>query len=130
MAEFTRVSGDVQPVFALDVNNGAVAPTASTAGTPVQPQGPKLDFFQVTCANTNATLQGVNGYVSKVVQAVQQKSIVAMYQVDAAQISFAVYPAGAYADAAAFLTVAQTANIAGVNGASSCTNVGFKLATS
>ena len=130
MAQFARANGDAQPVFALDVQNGPVSPSASTAGTPVQPQGPKLDFFQVTCANTNATLQGVNGYVSNVVQAIQQTSTVAMYQVDGAQISFAVYPTGAFANATAFLTAARTANVAGVNGASSATNVGFKLATS
>jgi len=130
MAQFPRVNGDAQPVFALDVQNGPVAPSASTAGTPVQPQGPKLDFFQVTCANTNATLQGVNSYVANVIQAIQQTSTVAMYQVDATQISFAVYPTGAFANTATFLAAAQTANVAGVNGASSCTNVGFKLATS
>ena len=130
MAQFPRVNGDAQPVFALDVQNGPVAPSASTAGTPVQPQGPKLDFFQVTCANTNATLQGVNSYVANVIQAIQQTSTVAMYQVDGTQISFAVYPTGAFANTATFLAAAQTANAAGVNGASSCTNVGFKLATS
>lgn len=130
MAQFPRVNGDAQPVFALDVQNGPVAPSASTAGTPVQPQGPKLDFFQVTCANTNATLQGVNSYVANVIQAIQQTSTVAMYQVDGTQISFAVYPTGAFANTTEFLTAARTANAAGVNGAASCTNVGFKLATS
>ncbi len=129
MATVTRVNGDAQPVFALDVNNGAVAPGASTSGTPVNLAGPKLDFFQVTCANTNATLQGVGGYVSNVIQAIQQTATVAVYQVDGAQISFAVYPAGAFVNAAAFLATAQQANAAGVNGAASATNVGFKLAT-
>ncbi len=130
MAIVTKVNGDAQPVFALDTQDGKIAPGASTAGVPVQPQGPALDFFQVTCANTNATLQGVDGYVSKVVQAVQQTATVAVYQVDGVQISFAVYPTGAFADAAAFLTAAQTANTAGVNTAASATDVGFKLATS
>jgi hypothetical protein len=130
MAQFTRVNGDAQPVFALDVQNGKIAPGASTSGVPVQPAGPKLDFFQVTCANTNATLQGVGGYVSNVIQAIQQTSTVAFYQVDGAQISVAVYPTGAFANAAVFLTAAQGANAAGVNGAASATNVGFKLATS
>jgi hypothetical protein len=130
MAIVTKVNGDAQPVFALDTQNGKIAPATATAGVPVQPQGPKLDFFQVTCANTNATLQGVDGYVSKVVQAVQQTATVAVYQVDAAQISFAVYPTGAFANAAVFLAAAQTADEAGVNAASSATNIGFKLATS
>ena len=84
----------------------------------------------MTCANTNATLQGVDGYVSKVVQAVQQTATVAVYQVDGTQISFAVYPTGAFANAAVFLEAAQTANTAGVNTAASATDVGFKLATS
>ena len=129
MAQITRVNGDAQPVFAIDVQNGPIAPSTSTSGTPVNMAGPKLDFFQITCANTNATLQGVNGYVSNVIQAVQQTSTVAFYQVDGVQISLGVFPTGAYT-AATILTAAQTANAAGVNGAASSTNVGFKLATS
>lgn len=129
MAQITRVNGDAQPVFAIDVQNGPIAPSTSTSGTPVNLAGPKLDFFQITCANTNATLQGVNGYVSNVIQAVQQTSTVAFYQVDGVQISLGVFPTGAYT-AATILTAAQTANAAGVNGAASSTNVGFKLATS
>jgi hypothetical protein len=130
MAYFTPVNGDAQPVFAIDVQNGPVSASATTSATPVNLAGPKLDFFQVTCANTNASLQGVQEYVANVIQAIQQTSTVAMYQVDGVQISFGVYPTGAFANAAVFLTAAQTANIAGVNGASSATNVGFKLATS
>lgn len=133
MATFNRVNGDAQPVFALDTQNGPISANTSTGGTPVQPQGPKLDFFQITCANTNATLQGVidasNGYVANVIQAIQQTATVAIYQVDTTQISLAVYPTGAFT-AATILTAAREANVAGVNGASSATNVGFKLATS
>ena len=129
MAGFTRTHGDAQPVFAIDTQNGPIAPGTSTSGTPVNLAGPKLDFFQITCANTNATLQGVNGYVSNVIRAIQQTSTVAMYQVDGTQISVGVFPTGAYT-AATILTAAQTANIAGTNGAASSTNVGFKLATS
>ena len=129
MAYITPVNGDAQPVFAIDTQNGPIAPGTSTSGTPVNLAGPKLDFFQITCANTNATLQGVNGYVSNVIRAIQQTSTVAMYQVDGVQISVGVFPTGAYS-AATILTAAQTANIAGTNGAASSTNVGFKLATS
>lgn len=128
MAFLTPANGDSQPVYAIDVQNGPVAPGASTAGVPVNLAGPKLDFFQITCANTNATLQGVNGYVGNVIRAIQQTSTVAMYQVDGAQISVAVFPTGAF-DAASILVAAQTANAAGVNGAASSTDVGFKLAT-
>jgi hypothetical protein len=129
MAYITPVNGDSQPVFAIDTQNGPIAPSTSTAGTPVNLAGPKLDFFQITCANTNATLQGVNAYVGNVIRAIQQTSTVAMYQVDGVQISVGVFPTGAYT-AATILTAAQTANIAGTNGAASATNVGFKLATS
>jgi len=133
MASITRSNGDVQPVFALDTANGKIAAATATAGTPVQPQGPKLDFFQVTANATVAGEQGVSEYVSSVIQAVQQTSTVAMYQVDATQISFAIYPSGAYAgnatvSAAAFLTAANV-TYTGFQ-LDSCTNVGFKLATS
>ena len=128
MAQIARVNGDSQPVFAIDVQNGPVAPGASTAGTPVNLAGPKLDFFSVTANTSVAGQQGVNGYVSNVIQAVQQTSTVAVYQVDGTLISFGVYPAGAYANAAAFLAVA---NIAATGfQLTSAAAVGFKLATS
>ena len=128
MAYYTPANGDAQPVFALDVQNGPVAPSASTAGTPVQPQGPKLDFFSVTANVSVAAMQGVNGYVANVVRAVQQTSTVAMYQVDADQISFAVYPTGAFANATVFLAAANI-SATGVQLDSAATT-GFKLATS
>lgn len=128
MAVFNRVNGDAQPVFALDVQNGPVAPSASTAGTPVQPQGPKLDFFSVTANTSVAGEQGVNEYVGNVIQAIQQTATVAIYQVDAALISFAVYPTGAFANAATFLSAANiSATGFQLNSAAS---TGFKLATS
>jgi hypothetical protein len=128
MAQITRVNGDSQPVFAIDVQNGPVDPTASTAGTPVNLAGPKLDFFSVTANTSVATQQGVNEYVGNVIQAVQQTSTIAMYQVDGALISFGVYPAGAFVNAAAFLAVA---NIAATGyQLNSAAGVGFKLATS
>jgi hypothetical protein len=131
MAYYAPANGDAQPVFAIDTLNGPIAPSTSTSATPVNLAGPKLDFFQVTCANTNATLQGVNGYVANVIRAIQQTSTVAMYQVDGVQISLGVYPTGTFTNAT-ILAAAQTANIVGTNGASSATGVGigFKLATS
>ena len=128
MAYYTPANGDAQPVFALDVRNGPVAASASTAGTPVQPQGPKLDFFSVTANVTLASQQGVQEYVANVIQAVQQTSTVAMYQVDGVQISFGVYPTGAFANAAVFLAAANVA-AAGYQ-LDSAAAVGFKLATS
>lgn len=128
MAIFPITSGDAQPVFNLDVRNGPVSPSASTAATPVNPAGPKLDFFSVTANTTVVSQQGVNEYVGNVIQAVQQTATVAIYQVDGTQISFAVYPTGAFANAAAFLAAA---NISATGyQLDSAATTGFKLATS
>lgn len=132
MAYFTPVNGDAQPVFALDTQNGPIAASTSTAGTPVQPQGPKLDFFRVVANTTVATEQGVQEYVANVIQAIQQTATVAMYQVDATVLSFAVYPTGAFAgnatvSAANFLSAANI-TYTGYQ-LNSCTNAGFKLST-
>lgn len=128
MSQITKTHGDSQPVFHMDVANGNVNPTATTAGTPFNPAGPKLDFFSVTANTSVAGEQGVSEYVSAVVQAVQQTSTVAIYQVDGTQISFAVFPTGAFANAAAFL-VAANVTYTGFQ-LDSAANVGFKLATS
>ena len=129
MAYFTRANGDAQPVFALDTQNGPIAPSTSTSASPVQPQGPKLEFFRLVAANTMASQQGVNGFVSNALQAIQQTSTVAMYQVDATVLSVAVYPVGAFANTATMLAAANVAGVAGTNQFSSCTNTGFKLST-
>lgn len=128
MAIFNRSNGDVQPVFHMDVATGPVDPTASTAATPVNLQGPKLDFFSVTANTSVATQQGVNEYVGNVIASVQQTATIAMYQVDGAQISFAVFPAGAFANAATFLAAANVA--ATGYQLSTAADTGFKLATS
>jgi hypothetical protein len=125
MAFITIVSGDAQPVFATDVLNGPVAPSAATAGTPVNFAGPKLDFFRAVANTTVVGQQGVNEYVSNVIQAIQQTSTVAMYQVDGTALSFGVFPAGAFDSAATFLAAANiTATGFQLN---SATNAGFKL---
>jgi hypothetical protein len=128
MAQITRVNGDAQPVFAIDVQNGPVAPSTATAGTPVMFAGPKLDFFGAVANTTVAGEQGVNEYVSNVIQAIQQTATVAFYQVDGTSLSFAVFPTGAFANAATFLAAANiTATGFQLN---SATNIGFKLAAS
>lgn len=128
MAFINLVSGDVQPVFATDVLNGPVSPSASTAATPVNLAGPKLDFFRVVANTTVAGQQAVGEFVSNVIQAIQQTSTVAMYQVDGTILSFGVYPTGAFANAAVFLS---TANIAFTGfQLDSATGIGFKLAAS
>ena len=128
MAYYTPVNGDAQPVFALDVRNGPVSPSAATAGTPVQPAGPKLDFFRAVANTTVVSQQGVQEYVANVINAIQQTSTVAMYQVDGTVLSFAVYPTGAFADAAAFLAAANI-TYTGYQ-LDSATSIGFKLAAS
>ena len=105
MAYITPVSGGSQPVFALDELNGSIAQTANIAAQgPVQPQGPKLDFFSVTA----------NASVANVLQAIQQTATVAMYQVGPipAVINVAVYPTGAFANTSVFVAAVQTANAA------------------
>jgi len=133
MAYFAPVNGDAQPVFALDVQNGPVAPSTSLAGAPVQPAGPKLDFFRLV-ANTSVNGEGgVTEYVANVLQAVQQTSTVAMYQVDGVAISLATYPTGAFANAStntssAVMLAAANITYTGFQ-LDSCTSVGFKLST-
>jgi len=114
MAQFTKVNGTTQPVFALDVANGSISGTANVAAQgPVQIQGPKLDFFTLT-ANAALTNAGnVNGYLNNVLTAIQQTATIATYQVSAAGvISLAIYPTGAYTTAT-LVAAAQTANSTG-----------------
>ena len=125
MAYFNPVNGDSQPVFALDTRNGPVSPSTSLAGAPVQPQGPKLDFFRAV-ANTSINGEGgVREYVANVIQAIQQTATVAMYQVDSTALSVAVYPTGAFANAAVFLAAANI-TYTGFQ-LDSATDNGFKL---
>jgi hypothetical protein len=133
MAYITVVSGGSQPVFATDVLN-PVAPGASTAATPVNFAGPKLDFFRVVANTSVATQQDVNEYVANVIQAVQQTATVAMYQVDGTVLSFATFPTGAFANAttntssAVFLAAANV-TYTGYQ-LDTCTSIGFKLSAS
>ena len=118
MAYITIVSGGAQPVFATDLRNGAPAQTANlAAGGPVNFAGPKLDFFSLT-ANSSLAVSGAgnaNGYVSNVIQSIQQTTTVAMYQVSPAAptvLNLAVYPTGA-ANTATIVAAAQQANATG-----------------
>ena len=115
MAQFTKVNGTTQPVFALDVANGSIAGTANVAAQgPVMLSGPQLQFFSLT-ANAALTNGGnVNGYLNNVLQAVQQTSTIAFYQAGAAAgtINLAIYPAGAFTTTT-LVAAAQTANATG-----------------
>ena len=133
MAFITPVNGDAQPVFAIDVRS-PVAAGASTAATPVNPAGPKLDFFTVTANTSVAAQQDTQEYVANVIQAVQQTSTVAMYQVDGTLISFGVFPTGAFANATTNTSSAEFLAAANITYTgfqlNSAASVGFKLATS
>ena len=111
MAYFPPANGDAQPVFALDINNGAQQ-GAITSDALVQMAGPKLDFFKVIVQNgSNQAVDLRNqlgnvtsgvftpGVVAQINQAIQTTATIAMYQVEAdttGQISYAIYPSGAY----------------------------------
>jgi len=122
MAFITKVSGSTQPVFATDELNGTVAQGANiVAQGPVQVAGPKLDFYTFTANATLVAQGGVNGFVGNVLQALQQTTTVAMYQVPTTTtIAVGVYPTGAFANVATALAAAQGAN-AGAYGISSAT---------
>ena len=115
MAQFTKVNGTTQPVFALDVANGSIVGTANVAAQgPVNLAGPQLQFFSLT-ANAALTNAGnVNGYLNNVLQAVQQTGTIAFYQAGATAgtINLAIYPSGAYTTAT-LVAAAQTANATG-----------------
>jgi hypothetical protein len=111
MAGFTKTNGTTQPVFHMDTGNGNIGGTANIAATgSVNFQGPKLDFFSVVANGSLTTSGNVNGYINNVLQAIQQKATVAMYQVSPAAntiLNLAVYPTGAY-DATTLLAIANT----------------------
>jgi hypothetical protein len=153
MAYFPPANGDAQPVFALDINNGAQQGDISSAAL-VQMAGPKLDYFKVIVQNgsqqavdiTNQLGNVTNGVftpgvVVQINQAIQRTATIAMYQVEAdtsGQISYGIYPSGAWTaatlDAAlkALGNVQITASngtVTGVNvSGTDVTDAGFKLA--
>jgi hypothetical protein len=130
MSQFTKTNGDLLPVINYDspayTNSGA---NAVTSAATVQPQGPKLDFFRFVAANTMNSQGEVNGFVANVLQALQQTTTVAMYQVDGTALSVAIYPTGAFANTTVATATANAAGVVGVNQINSSTNVGFKLST-
>jgi hypothetical protein len=129
MASIARVNGTTQPVFASDVLNGNVSPSANiVAQGPVQVAGPKLSFYTFTANATLAAQGGVNGFVGNLLQQIQQQTTVAMYQVPTTTtIAVAVYPSGAFANVTLALAEAQRANstigISSATGTAAFTNV-------
>jgi hypothetical protein len=136
MAFITPTSGTTQPVFATDVSNGSIAGSTATAATPVNLQGPSIDFIRAVANTSVAGQQGTNGYVGNVIQGIQRVATVAFYQVDATVLSFGTFPVGAFGNVtsgneweeAVFLSYANVTT-AGFS-LSSATNIGFKLAAS
>jgi len=125
MAQFTKVNGTTQPVFAMDVANGSISGTANVqAQGSVNLAGPGLDFFSLV-ANASINSGGnVNGYINATIQAIQSGAgitgggaggTIALYQVSPAAniLNFAIYPKGAYANTAQVLAAAVTANSSG-----------------
>ena len=102
----------MQPVFHMDTGNGNIGGTANIAATgSVNFQGPKLDFFSVVANASLISSANVNGYINNIVQAIQQKGTVAMYQVSPAAptvLNLAIYPTDAYT-ATTLLAAANTA---------------------
>ena len=106
MASFDRVNGDVRPVVNLDSKEGFknTDNTFSNAtGIPVNPAGPKLDFFSIRLNSGESPVDqmGTGGAVEAVLKCVGQLATVHMYQVDDtdgtnAQLSLAIYPASAW----------------------------------
>ena len=154
MAILFRPNGDAEPVFALDISNGAQSGNLAAIGANalVQMQGPKLDFFAVIVENaSNQAIDLRNelgnitdpGVVQTINQTVQTNSTIAFYQVQnstTGQISYGLYPSGAYTTATLDTAVTglgnvqitnSSAQVRGVNvSGSQSTGIGFKLALS
>lgn len=96
MAQTTRVHGDFQPVMNYDASSYTVgAVNAVTSAAPVQPQGPKLDFFTIALADL-----ATDGTVLKnCIDTIQQLATIYIYEVTNTgtdTIAFACYPTGAW----------------------------------
>jgi hypothetical protein len=154
MATFPRFNGDAQPVFNIDINNGAQTGNIGGTAALVQPQGPKLNFFKVLVKDGSAAAVDLRtqlgtytagvfnpGVVQAINQNIQQTSTIAIYQVEGdatGQISYAIYNNEAY-DAAGLQTQIQAmgnvqitssdGTVTGVNVSGTLvTEPGFKLA--
>lgn len=97
MAQVTKVHGDFQQVANYDAPEYTVgALNAVTDGKPVQPQGPKLDFFTYTAAGALTT-----GEIAAGIQTIQQLATIYLYEYSsnggsADTLAFAVYPVSAW----------------------------------
>lgn len=134
MASFTRTHGDAQPVFAMDVQNGPVAPSTAANGTTTNFIGPAMDFFGFDLGAAPTTQLGVDEMVAQVMVSIEQLATVMMYSVSATasvtNMSVAVYPVGAYTAAALQTQVRALGTVNGYDlSGATVTNVGFRLAS-
>jgi len=134
MAQFTRTHGDAQPVFAMDVQNGPVAPSTAANGTTTNFIGPAMDFFGFDLGAAPTDQLGVDEMVAQVMVSIEQLSTVMMYSVQATSnttnMSVAVYPVGAYTAAALQTQVRALGTVNGYDlSGAVVTNVGFRLAS-
>ena len=137
MAIFTRTHGNAQQVFHMDTNNGSLS-GALAESAPVNVAGPKLAFFKLLINDGSAVdLQAQVGTglgVEAILQEIQTKSTVAIYQVEddsTGQISVALYPTEAYT-AATLQTAIRGLTTAGSTpidcSSSTVADAGMKLA--
>jgi hypothetical protein len=104
MAQFTRTSGDLQPVVVMDQGVAASSPGAGhnsgintvVSGASVNVAGPKLDFGTVTFTG-NATVSGTSLAIA--IQTIQQQATIAIYEFttntsNTATLALATYPVG------------------------------------
>ena len=134
MAQFTRTHGDAQPVFAMDVQNGPVAPSTAADGTTTNFIGPAFDFFGFDLGAAPTTQLGVDEMVAQVMVSIEQLATVAIYAVQATanttNMSVAVYPVGAYTAAALQTQIRALGTVNGYDlSGAVVTNVGFRLAS-
>ena len=134
MAGFTRTHGDAQPVFAMDVQNGPVAPSTAADGTTTNFIGPAMDFFGFDLGAAPTTQLGVDEMVAQVMVSIEQLGTVMMYSVAATanvtNMSVAVYPVGAYTAATLQTQIRALGTVNGYDlSGATVTNVGFRLAS-
>ena len=120
MAQFTKVNGDFKQVLWLDApsytNTGL---NAVTSGVPVQPQGPKLDFFTLTGNGSQ-----IADNIATIFQTVEQLATIHMYEYTNATddtLAVAIYPTGGWSVAtldAALANAYVGANVTAATGAS------------
>lgn len=80
MAQFSRVNGDSSGVAVYDVGVYVNGTTSGAVGTPIQPQGPKLQFLEIDLQADPTAQFGVGGAIEAVLRTVTQMSTLHMYQ--------------------------------------------------